>query len=297
MHPAVGKLLDEVAAEISTLPPIAIREFAPVLAQARREAVQGLSRWLQTIKDGDARFTAQAYRNAIAQLDQALETIKQLDPAMLKGLRAAERRSSPMAVRHVQEQLGTFSRMFGATVRPIPLEQARRLAEGSKTLIKKFPNSAARYAGSVGDDIRRELAVGMLKGESIGEMTLRLAKHGGPKGEVALSGILGQPSAVSEYIAEGLFKRYRFWGERVARTEVIAVYNQTADDSIHEAHKLDDKIARMWNAAADKRVCPICRDLDGKIAKIGESFPGGYDRPPAHPYDRCSVVAWRSDWG
>ena len=46
---------------------------------------------------------------------------------------------------------------------------------------------------------------------------------------------------------------------------------------------------REWQTAVTEGVCPICRPLHGKIAKMGESFGMIYN-PPAHVNCRCWVV-------
>lgn len=294
---AVDRLLAEVAREVNALPPIARRKMAPVLAQARRETASAFSHWLKNAKDAEERFTAQQYRNVIAQLDQALSTIAELEPATFDGLVLADRAAGPLALSHVERELAAFAKEFGGSVIPLPLQHAIATLEGKETLMKRFASSAARYAGQVGDDIRREISIGMIRGESLRDVAARLVRHGGPRGKVALEGMKSAPGAVSEIITDGLFKRYDSWADRLARTEVLNAYNVRADETIAVAHEVDHRIERMWSGVEDRRECVICRSLDGKTTAVGEPFPYGYDNPPAHPYCRCTVIAWRSDWG
>ena len=121
-------------------------------------------------------------------------------------------------------------------------------------------------------------------------------RHGGPRGVVALRGVAGEPGAATEVIAEGLFARYRYWGERLARTETQAAYNAQLDLGMRQAqHTLPD-LERRWDASLDLRVCPLCGELHGTTAAIGGAFPGGYTDAPAHPNCRCRVGAWRAEW-
>lgn len=221
MASIVDVVLDQTAAEMERLPALALSEIAPVLRQARAEAAQGLKRWLETAPNAEARFTAQRYRSAIVQLDQALETVGKLQPAMMTGLKRANDAAEHMAPQHVARQLREFGKHFDGAAVQLPFGHAVDIKTGRRGLIKRFETSAARYAGAVGDDIRRELAVGLVKGETIGELTTRLQKHGGPRGQVALRGIAGQPGAVTEHIAGGLFRRYEWWADRLARTECL----------------------------------------------------------------------------
>jgi SPP1 gp7 family putative phage head morphogenesis protein len=47
---------------------------------------------------------------------------------------------------------------------------------------------------------------------------------------------------------------------------------------------------KEWQTAMDERVCPICGPLHGTMRKLGSSFPGGIENPPAHPNCRCWIV-------
>jgi len=56
------------------------------------------------------------------------------------------------------------------------------------------------------------------------------------------------------------------------------------------AGDLDPETRRVWIATHDDRLdTVICLPLDGERARIGEPFPGGYMREPAHPQCRCDT--------
>ena len=56
-------------------------------------------------------------------------------------------------------------------------------------------------------------------------------------------------------------------------------------------------LVSQWDAASDRRRCDLCKLLDGKTCPPGGLFPYISQRvPPAHPFCRCTVVAWRNDW-
>lgn len=112
--------------------------------------------------------------------------------------------ASKLATSHLIREVETFSAKFEHSVRPIPFEAASLIAQGNKLMWPKFENSAERYAGQVGDDIRKQLAIGLVRGETIDQLTERLAKLGGPKGYVYTRGRQGSPNAKAEVIAEGL---------------------------------------------------------------------------------------------
>jgi SPP1 gp7 family putative phage head morphogenesis protein len=65
----------------------------------------------------------------------------------------------------------------------------------------------------------------------------------------------------------------------ISRTETLRVYNQAAMSNFRAN---SDVVAEWeWGASDDARICPICRDLNGK------RFPLSVDFVQAHPNDRC----------
>lgn len=292
----VDALLDVIAGQVAALPRSTIVALEPILREARREVQRDLARWLATATNGRARYTAQHYRNVLVQLQGALETIDKMEPRVTAALVAGGARAGAAAVSHLKAELEVFGQVFQHTIRPIPLETAGIIARGDRILIPRFRSSAARYVGDVRTDITRQLALGVVRGETIDGLKARLIRLGGPRGAVALRGILGDPNATVEYIGEGLFKRYGYWAERVARTEVINAYNTHAHTGLERFAAEDDGALKRWDARLDRRVCLFCRDLDGKTAPVDGYFPFGYKHPPAHPNCRCAVVAWHREW-
>lgn len=102
----------------------------------------------------------------------------------------------------------------------------------------------------------------------------------------------------------GLTEKYR--AERVARTTVFSVANQSARD----AYKQSGVVTTVkWHTAEDEKVCEFCGPLDGKIIGVDESFfelgdivrgsDGGIikidfnnvEDPPLHANCRCFTNA------
>lgn len=86
------------------------------------------------------------------------------------------------------------------------------------------------------------------------------------------------------------------WAEQVARTEVARAQNAGIIET-YNGVGIDEV---MWLAADDERTCPVCSDLDGETAKLGEPFDlseNGVTQPPEHPSCRCTVVATSTDSG
>jgi HK97 family phage portal protein len=77
---------------------------------------------------------------------------------------------------------------------------------------------------------------------------------------------------------------------RIARTEVSRIIN----DSELMCYKRLGYAEKTWATALDENVCDVCAGLDGKVVRINENFPGGFQAPPAHPNCRCNLLA--GDW-
>lgn len=291
----VERELADTSNAIQRLSGPSLKALAPVLAQAQHETAQGLRAWLSQAR-GDQRYTPVMHRAVLAHLERALHTVATLDPVLRDSLARMGVDAGRLAAGDAAREFERFSRIFDREPTRLPVNVIRIVATGERALIPRFRTSAARYAGNVGDDIRRELAVGLVRRESVSAMVDRLVRLGGPKGLVALRGVVGEPGAQVEKISEGLFARYRSWAERVVRTETQNAYNVQVDETLREAHEHIPDLMRRWDASADLRICPVCAELHGAVTTIDGVFPGGYASAPAHPNCRCRVGAWRRGW-
>lgn len=292
----VDALLETIAGQVAGLPQATLRALVPVLEEAEKELRRDLARWLARATNGAERFTAQHYRNALIQIQSALAAAARMEKPVAGALVAGGRAAGRLATGHLKAELEVFGQVFQHSVRPIPLEVAGIISKGDGMLMRRFATSAARYVGNVRADITRHLALGVVRGETLDQLKMRLIRLGGPRGVVALKGILGQPGAEAEFISEGLFARYGSWAERLARTEVIHAYNTHAHTGLELYASEDEGALKRWDAALDRRVCLDCRDMHGRVTKVDGYFPGGYKYPPLHPNCRCAVVAWHKEW-
>lgn len=246
--------LEEFLREVDQLPRAALRQVLPVLQQAKREAEKDLKRWLHRV-DGDESFTAQRYRQVLRDLRNTLKVIRHLEPSMLAALRTGARDAALAAAKHVTGV--------------VPLARIHHFAT-DELLLRRYRASARLYASDAGRAMKRQLAVGVARGESVDELVVRLMRPGS--------------------IGEGLFQGERYRAERLVRTEVMHEYNGRAHEDICEVMKIDTEVVEVWDSSLDFRVCPDCGAMDGKVVK-----PNG-QLPPLHPNCRCVVVAWRSGW-
>jgi SPP1 gp7 family putative phage head morphogenesis protein len=292
----VTEILEYLNDQVAKLSTTELGTIRSVLAAAEKELVKDLATW-SALGKGEDRFTPHMYRNALYQISSTLDHIEgPMAEGVENSLKSGGRVAGVLATKHLRHEVETFSSMFEHSVRPVPFEVANVLAQGKKTLWPRFENSAERYAGQVRTDIQRQLAIGLVKGETIDQMTDRLAKLGGPKGFVYTQGRKGSPRARAEYIAEGLFTRYRHYAERLAVTETVNAYNATALAGMRELEKHDPGYFRRWDAAIDRRTCDNCARYDDLVVPLNDTFPGRIAHPPLHPRCRCAVVVWRKEW-
>jgi hypothetical protein len=278
-----------------------MRRLLPVLQDARKELRKGLMEWLKNAPDGANRFTAQQMRVALLNLEEAIAKIIELEPAMAAALEEVGAIAGELSVAHLRREVARMSSVFGETLFTSPnIRVAEVLTNSEKILVPRYRNSAHRYAGNVLKDIQHQLAVGVSKNESYFQLTQRLRRLGGPKGLVSLRGTLGEPGSISEEIAEGLFRRYRHWAQRIVRTEMSNAYSQGHMDAVVDLNEQigddEDEYLLRWDARNDGQ-CPICQRLDRTAVKVGEQFAPGIFRSPAHPNCLCRVGTWRKDWG
>lgn len=269
----------------------ALVRMLPVLRAAHHEIEGDLTDWLQR-QDGAATFTAQRYRNALVQVRHAWGTIRRVAPATEAGLWEAAGVAADRSTANLVRELEQFGKIFSGTVQPVSLDVAAIIASGESLLIDRFASSAARYAGSIRDNVIRELAISRVRTESIFELTNRLQKR-----------------------LPEMFQANRRSAERLARTETINAYSTFHLEGIKEAHADDSEILARWDASFDWRRCPACASLDGQVRNVakGERFHAEWTtiskkgkarrhsldakQPPLHPCCRCCLTPWREDWG
>lgn len=292
----VTELLEIINSQVARLSVTNLSKLTAVLDSAEVELTRELAVW-SALGKGLDRFTPQVYRNALIQIRGTLTKIRgPVAEGLASFLRHQGTLAASLATNHLITEVTRFSHLFEGSVRPIALESASVLAEGKALVWKRFANSAMRYAGKVGEDIHKQLAIGVVRGETIDQLTNRLARLGGPKGLVYTRGAPGTPGAKAEYIAEGLFTRYRHFAERLAVTETVNAYNEFALVGMDQLEQEDPGYFKRWDAAVDGRTCPNCQEYDGLLAKLDANFRGGIDHPPLHPRCRCAVVVWRKEW-
>lgn len=298
----VREVLEQHRQELANIDGQTMAELKPIFAKAERELADKLRRWVEQTPDGEWRWSAQHYRDALLQ---ARAIRSQLAEATGEAVTRSSSRVTLASIRHLVDEVARFSEVFTGTPQRIRLDYVKALARGESYIIPRIRSSLSRYSAlgdtgtSIYEDIRQRLAVDILEGSSIHETTQKLVESAGPRGWVATRGIPGEDLwAQLEYIPEGLFVRYRYWAERIVRTENAAAAGFVRREGLKQAAKQVPGLRRKW--MADGSSCAvICRPLDGVISDIGGTFPtprGSVDHEPAHPNCTCTTTPWKDDW-
>lgn len=291
--------LRQTSERIAAYPEHTIAALLPHIRAAQNEVAAGMRRWLSRVKDGNLRYTHHLLSGTLLELEAARKAIeRRLGPAMGDQMVHDGAAQNEAALRGLLRDFARMRDVFGGAEGNgrIDFDMAALLVKREQMLFPRYRTSAARYADNTWGDIQAELVKGVLRRETVYEMTERLVALGGPRGQVALKGVLGEPGAESEYIAEGLFKRYRYWAHRIVRTEMQWGANQILDAGIRKLADYTPGLCRRWDASMDRRVCSTCFELHNTTAPIGGEFPGGFTDAPAHPNCRCRVGAWHEAW-
>jgi hypothetical protein len=157
----------------------------------------------------------------------------------------------------------------------------------------------ARYGVRIVEDVEKEMALSMLKGET--------------------------PSAVIDTVAEAIDGEW-WQGERIVRTEMAYAYNGTHRDGIMEASEQIPELWMRWEEHCDDSGSPLddrvgvdSIAMHGQVAKPGDQFTMpdtapfpdakgrtevpeslvglSWDFPPNRPNDRAVLSPWMEDWG
>ena len=117
------------------------------------------------------------------------------------------------------------------------------------------------------EGIKNHIIIGLIQGEGIAKISRNVG------------GIITDPE-VFRRAGKTVFRTAQHRTETIVRTETLRAYNQGRN-------KFYEQVGVkwvIWMSVCDKRMCPVCRELDGKKFKVGKA-PG----PPRHPQCRCTI--------
>ena len=267
-----------------------LRELSRAIAEAQAETAELVHNALEA---ADAGWQERRASGLLLQLTKATAQIKKrLGAAATADLDRDARRAMDTAARHAQRMMDAGMGEHVAA----RFDVASVLADSKRTVWSRFASSSRRYAGDVGETMRRKLMVGIIRGDSLDELTTRVLKG---TGMIRRLKERGDIRSIADASADATFSVARSWGERLVHTELVNAYGEVAKNSIADANRDDPGWVEKWDAANDRRVCIDCSYLDGSIIDAGKVFKsrrGTCDHPPLHPFCRCALIPWRLEW-
>jgi hypothetical protein len=248
----------------------------------------------------DTRFTqaqAMMYR---AQVQDVLTIVK----SSLLGLTTENAmRVAGASIGRTERLLNRLERQFTGIASPIRLSETAVMAT-EPSLLARHATSVDRYGDAMISRMEEVMARGMASGASQFDMVESLVKMGGPRGVVSLRAVEMQPGMVvrvsTKIIPEGLFVRHRSHAWRIVRTEVAEAQNAVALSGLGDAARKLPDVQKKIMAVMDERTAWDSIVVHGQVRPLNGLFKDGagreYQRPPARPHDRETVIPWRPHW-
>jgi SPP1 gp7 family putative phage head morphogenesis protein len=105
----------------------------------------------------------------------------------------------------------------------------------------------------------------------------------------------GKGPEVAKKIAAEVARMAANDAQRVISTEMTAAYASVAQHAALDMRS-HYPLKKQWDAALDRKTCRWCASLHRTVVDVTDSFPGGVDGPPLHPFCRCAVVPFMGSW-
>ncbi len=294
---SVQETFARIAGEVDRLGDAAIARMYPALIQAEQELELALRGFMDGI-DPDETFTRMVVRRQLAQLKSVRERYKQAAPGIARALEQAHGVARGMSLAHLKREMaaqlgkGEFASVINSQVNLFAADAA---ASQMSSVVPRHLNSVRRYPGQVWADLNKNIQVSILKGETVFDATNRML------GTKAFTAAVAKNGVGAELVKghPGLGRRYRYWAERLVRTETMSAYNQVHADHIKGLHgelsEFGVNIMKRWDASLDLRLCKFCRDVHGVCIPVDAMFRVGRlicPGPPGHPNCRCVLVTF-----
>lgn len=304
----IDDLIERQADELARLDDREVRALLRALDDSRRD----LGDRLRAIGPGKTTFTSHRLRVALVQVQTAQA---ELQDRLGRQLDASIRAVDDKALAHTLAVIRRAERKFTDAGGAIEFSALRKMASSRDLQLSQVSASLNRYGTALVEDIHRQLVLGVTSGDTLDELTKRIAG------------------------TDGLFAASSGRAELIARMELNAAYNRATQDTIEELAAGDapddpDPMLRKACEFRDLRNNAISRVLDGMVVGIKDPFRvsvavvqaehaklnaarkaarlptrrlGGIVWPvrganyvgfnyPAHFRDRGRIVPWRRSW-
>jgi len=286
---------NELAVQRASVPEL--RRLLPLLREAERELGKELGGWLKRQSPSDT-YDRHRHRALFAQLHEVIEHAeRKLGPALADDVTHQADHARQAAQAHLRDMVEAGSAQFEGAIRPLRIDVAAIMAEEQHTMLARMQSAAAKYSAETMADIHGKLALGVLRNETVDQMTSRLLQSTGLIKVLKARGA----DAVADGVADKMFRTAKWNAERIARTELVNAYAECQARELRAADREDPGWLMRWDAANDWRTCKWCYSLDKTTITPDGMFPGvgrlgARPHPPLHPCCRCSLVPWREEW-
>lgn len=294
----IDELLDRQAVDLDLLTGIQASLVLTALEDARRELRERLDGAVAAVSPGGpagtsvpSPATTQQLRVMLAQVESGVVGLRR---RMATTLAASEVVLQERALESLVEVVQLAEPRFLKHGAELDVPVLARLTEERGLALHRY--SVDRYGAQVVESAQRELVAGYAQGQTVFELSERVA---GVDGSIA---------------------RHRGRGELIVRMELARVYDTGAQISLEEAARLDppddpDPLLKRADEYFDARNHPFSRLLDGlavlpdaewEVPVSGQAAKGlvwpvingvargrGY---PAHYHDRGRQVPYRKSW-
>jgi len=247
-------------------------EILPILRQAKIDMTKKFRGFGKAI---GRKNLSQLTKTEMAFLQQKIREVEVLISVASSKIQGRLDKNLPKFIKEVEKiNVGFLKSALPIAVafNRIPLERLKKLLDQPLGGEKYAARLKKNYKDAVGI-MRREIAIGILGGESIPQVRRRLMGVG--------RGIGGKMGAIITHRAE-----------MIARTEILRIANAVNAD----LYQRNDDVVKgvMWVATLDQRTCPQCAPLDGTTY-----FYEKNEKPPEipqHPNCRCILSPITRSW-
>lgn len=280
------------------------KELLHVLEQADAELAKRLAK-IAPKANGDLKFTAAQAISSRAQIAVVIAKTKlKLEPVATEVAEAAMKKAIESSTKILAQLEHDFKGVSTSPNVLIAMQQSHIVHGPKATLATRVATSLDRYGLEMGQQFARIIQAGLISGATTDQMVDALVGHGGPKGKVSIAATEIAPGVVQrtreEDIEEGLFVRYRYWAERIIRTETAYAFNGAKLEQLRQMRADGLDVKKKICAHFDKRTAADSVFVHGQIRELDDSFLDGKGRvylfPPGRPNDRETILPWFSDW-
>lgn len=158
---------------LARLSGIELRMLGPILRKMRDDLTRVLRDY-----DGDGTYSIARQRAALLQLQKVVKQIERTAPQALgQDLVRGGETAIRGGIRGLRKMVEEANKQYGGIATSLRLDVAAVLADQRRTMIGRAKHTAAVFGARVSRDIRRDIMTGIVRGESVDQITNRVMRH------------------------------------------------------------------------------------------------------------------------